>query len=98
MFKRFLFAIVILVMIIPVAGCVDVDWILIDEGILTDLSEIRGRYAVTFDYTRISLLRHGYTFKVPAVITLGEYYYLYKEDGSAVWNGYHLVKDKSNGN
>lgn len=74
-------------------GCAVDEWTLV-EGVLTDIQEIKGRYALTFDQTRVVLLKYGYDLEIPAVLVLNQYYYLYKENADAAWNGSHLVKNE----
>ena len=90
--KKIIGLVLILIMMLSV-GCADVKWDFVAEGVLTNYSEVAGQAVLTFD-DNVSVLLGGYRLEEPKILILGEYYYLYKEDSSAVWNGYHLLSTR----
>lgn len=98
MLKRFAIFLVLMALVLPLCfvatGC-EVDWVLLEEGIVTDV-DMAG-HTLTFDGERVVILDYNYALECPSnTIILGGYYCLYKEDARAVWNGYHLTKEPIN--
>ena len=75
-----------------VTGCSN-SWTLVAEGVLTNYSEIADQAVLTFDGD-VMILLGAYTLEEPKILILGMYYYLYKEDGGKIWNGYHLLVNR----
>ena len=86
--------IILLLAALCTPGCKPVQWNLVTEGYLTDIEDVGGRVALTFNSTEVALLHPGYGLETPTTIILGTYYYLYKEDAGWCWSGYHLLEEK----
>jgi len=84
---------VLLLMSVLLVGCADVPWDLVAEGVLTNYSEVAGQAVLTFD-DNVAVLLGAYSLEEPKILVLGKYYYLYKENGGVVWNGYHLLSSR----
>ncbi len=70
-------AALVVALLVGSIGCSSYNWVLIDEGVLTDVRSTSYCTELTFDHSRIYLLREGIYFDNPLI--LGAEYYLYHD-------------------